>query len=640
MTIPFDGNAVTFVYIGDKLPSYAVASLKLANETSGARVQLIANSQTSKIFKSRQSDFIAIEDFYNRDLFSDATTRISSDQSFRNGFWVKSLERFFVLDQFVKYTGQKNLFHAELDQLLFGVDDLKVQIEKTFKRGMFLPFHSPNSAVASVVYINDFSSLDSLINFASTGPTFNNEMALIANWAKLHPEKIFALPTLATLEKGSNRVLPQGVQILSQFETQGVVDAAQMGQWVAGIDPRNLPLNIKPKTKFVDEDADWSLNKKDLSAFVFDLSSNQRQLHVTNSNGRTRIFNLHLHSKVHKILLSQSFSIENLITLANKKDSHLLRGTRITQLGWHFKKAYLAVRADPERLKVELSWRLNAALSLRPTSNPFISGDTFRAISHHKWESGSKHIDTEKVKAGDIIFCESELFPELIESVISKLNVKTVVILGNSDKNHRQSEVKELSSQNFPAVYAQNMVEAISKFKVLPIGIENAWRSKHGRISLKKVNKSSTTKRTFRVMWGFTVGTNPKVRIEALAALEKTNVADRIHVVNPKKHQDLLQRYAFVACPEGNGIDTHRTWEAIYFRCVPIVMRSFMSEYYERIGLPVWVIDSYDELIGAEESFLESKYKSLENKFDSSAVWVNYWIEQINESSREISKGA
>jgi hypothetical protein len=136
------------------------------------------------------------------------------------------------------------------------------------------------------------------------------------------------------------------------------------------------------------------------------------------------------------------------------------------------------------------------------------------------------------------------------------------------------------------------------------------------------------------------VGTNPKVRIEALAALEKTNIADRILAVNPKKHQDLLQRYAFIASPEGNGIDTHRTWEAMYFKCVPIVMRSFMSEYYERIGLPVWVIDSYDQLIGLEESFLESKYKSLENKFDSSAIWVNYWIEQINQSSREISKGA
>ena len=639
MTIVSGGNAVTFVYIGEKLPSYAIASLRLANETSGVRIQLIGNSSTSKTVKKIHADFIPIEEFYETDQFSEATKRITSDQNFRNGFWVKSLERFFVLDQFAKYTGQKSLFHAELDQLLFGIDDLIVQIEKTSKRGMFLPFHSPNSAVASVVYINDFSSLDSLISSASTGETFNNEMALIANWAKLNPEKIFARPTLATMGVGSSKVSPQNVVTLSEFDILGAVDAAQIGQWVAGIDPRNLPFNIKPETKFVDEEADWSLSEKDLRAFVFDVSSNQRQLHVTNSNGRIRIYNLHLHSKVHKILLSRSFSIEKLITLVNEQNRHRLRGTRTTQVGWYVKKAYLALRADPGRLKVEVSWRLNAALKLRPTSYPFISGDTFRSISHHKWERSSKQIKTEKVKAGDIIFCESELFPELCESVISRLNSRTVVILGNSDKNHLQGDVVGLNSKNTPTVYAQNVVE-VSKFKVLPIGIENAWRSKHGRISLKKIRTSRTTNRTFRVMWGFTVATNPKVRIEALGALEKTDVAVRIFEVNPKKHQDLLQKYAFVASPEGNGIDTHRTWEAIYFKCVPIVIRSFMSEYYERIGLPVWIIDSYDELIGLEENFLKDKYKSLEDKFDSSAVWVDYWIERIFESSREISKGA
>jgi hypothetical protein len=136
------------------------------------------------------------------------------------------------------------------------------------------------------------------------------------------------------------------------------------------------------------------------------------------------------------------------------------------------------------------------------------------------------------------------------------------------------------------------------------------------------------------------VGTNPKIRTEAGEALKKANTADRIFEVIPKKHQDLLGQYAFVASPEGNGIDTHRTWEAIYFKCVPIVMRSFMTEYYEHIGLPVWVVDSYDELIGLEESFLKNKYKSFEDRFDSPAVWVDYWIERIIKSSREISKGA
>jgi hypothetical protein len=639
MTDATYSNFVTFVYIGAKFPSYAIASLEIANETSGARSQLIGNSSIAKSIKKKHAEFIPLEDFYDRDLFSEASRRIASDHSFRDGFWIKSLERFFVLDQFAKYTSQNYVFHAELDQLLFGVNDLVAGIENTQKRGLFLPFHSPTTAVASVLYINDFSALDSLIRYASTGDTFNNEMALIGAWARLNPEKIFALPTPASVEKGSTKVVPEGVETLSTLDLYGTVDAAQIGQWVAGIDPRNLSLRIRPKTKFVDLEADWLLSKDDLTSFRFELSADQSQLHMNNSKGRTRLFNLHLHSKVHRILLSKNFSINKLITLANEQNHHRLRGTRTTQLGWYFKKTYLVLKSDPGRLKVELSWRLNAALKSRPTSKPFISGDTFRSISHHKWENGSKKIKTQMVNAGDIVFCESELFPELCKTVISKLSVRTVVILGNSDKNHFQDDAIGLNSTNSPIVYAQNLVEDISNFKVLPIGIENAWRSKHGRICLKKVLTPKTTNPTYRIMWGFTVGTNPKIRIEALEALKKTDVADRIFEVNPKKHQDLLKQYAFVASPEGNGIDTHRTWEAIYFKCVPIVLRSYMSEYYEQIGLPVWVIDSYEELIGLDESFLNGKYKSLEAKFDTDAVWVDYWFERILESSREISKG-
>lgn len=632
-------SCVSFVYIGEKLPNYAIPSIKIASETSGARIQLIGNSSVAKSVKKKYADFIAIEDFYSRDLFSEASKRITSDQNFRNGFWIKSLERFFVLDQFAKYTSQKNLLHAELDQLLFGVNELVSQIEKTTKRGIFLPFHNPNSAVASIVYINDFSSLESLIRTASTGETFNNEMSLISVWAKQNPEKIFALPTLATIEKGSSKVVPKGVKVLSELDTQGAVDAAQIGQWVAGIDPRNLAFNIKPETKFVDPEAEGLLSEKDLRSFVFDLSSNQRELQVTNSYGTSRLYNLHLHSKVHKILMSRNFSLQKLLALANEHDRHQLPGTRTTQLGWYLNKVLLAIKSDPGRVHVEISWRLNAALKLRPTSNPFISGDTFRSISKHKWENGSKEIDIRKVKAGDIIFCESELFPELQESIISRLTVKTVLILGNSDKNHFQDSRIGLNSSNLPTVFAQNMVEEISGFHPLPIGIENAWRSKNGRINLKKARTSSKTNRINRVMWGFTVVTNPKIRSEAMEALKQTQFADRIDQVNPKEHQDLLGQYAFVASPEGNGIDTHRTWEAMYFKCVPIVLRSFMTEYYELIGLPLWIVDSYDELIGLEETFLKNKYKSFEEKFDSSAIWVDYWVERILEASKEISKG-
>jgi hypothetical protein len=640
MRVDSSRNVLNFVFIGEKLPNYARASIKLANQTCGAKVQLIGNSSIAKSIDKKYAELIPIEEFYDKEQFTDASKRITSDRGFRNGFWIKSVERFFVLDQFAKYTAQETIFHAELDQLLFGIDDLITQIDKTFRRGMFIPFHSPTSAVASVVYINDFAALDSLINTASTGDSYNNEMELIAAWARLNPEKVFALPTLASIAKGSERVVPPHVEELSLMETLGAVDAAQMGQWVAGIDPRNVSLETKPETKFVDQEREWLLTEKDLIEFEFEVSPDQKKLHVTNSWGRTRLYNLHLHAKVHKLLLRPNFSIAKLIDFANQPNKHHLPGTRMMQLSWYFKKAYLALKSDPGRLKVEICSRVNSALKLRPTSKPFITGDTFRAIAKYKWENGSKDIDVRTVKSGDLIFCESELFSELCENVLSNLTISTVVILGNSDKNHHNVNAEKLELANYPTLYAQNLVEQIPNYNVLPIGIENAWRSKHGRISLKKARSTRTTNRKYRVMWGFTVGTNPKIRTEAGEALKKANTADRIFEVIPKKHQDLLGQYAFVASPEGNGIDTHRTWEAIYFKCVPIVMRSFMTEYYEHIGLPVWVVDSYDELIGLEESFLKNKYKSFEDRFDSPAVWVDYWIERIIKSSREISKGA
>jgi hypothetical protein len=99
------------------------------------------------------------------------------------------------------------------------------------------------------------------------------------------------------------------------------------------------------------------------------------------------------------------------------------------------------------------------------------------------------------------------------------------------------------------------------------------------------------------------------------------------------KHQKALARYAFVASPPGNGLDTHRTWEAMYLNCVPIVKRSFMTEEFERLGLPIWIVDSYEELKKYDENALKAKYLELEPKFKSDALWFDYWKDLIRKSS-------
>ena len=58
-----------------------------------------------------------------------------------------------------------------------------------------------------------------------------------------------------------------------------------------------------------------------------------------------------------------------------------------------------------------------------------------------------------------------------------------------------------------------------------------------------------------------------------------------------------------------------------------------MTEFYEEIGLPVWVIESYAELISHTESDLQNRYEELLPKFDAEALRMSYWAKRI-ESGR------
>jgi hypothetical protein len=57
-----------------------------------------------------------------------------------------------------------------------------------------------------------------------------------------------------------------------------------------------------------------------------------------------------------------------------------------------------------------------------------------------------------------------------------------------------------------------------------------------------------------------------------------------------------LAEYEFCICPEGNGVDTHRLWECIYLKVVPIVIKSASTDILKKNNIPLCVLDSWDSL--------------------------------------------
>jgi hypothetical protein len=93
----------------------------------------------------------------------------------------------------------------------------------------------------------------------------------------------------------------------------------------------------------------------------------------------------------------------------------------------------------------------------------------------------------------------------------------------------------------------------------------------------------------------------------------------------PKEFISDIVKSKFVISPEGNGVDTHRSWEAIYFKSIPIIENNADIIFKYR-DLPVIFTNDYTEIT---PEYLEKKYIEIRNTvFDFSPLFVSNYTEE------------
>ena len=127
----------------------------------------------------------------------------------------------------------------------------------------------------------------------------------------------------------------------------------------------------------------------------------------------------------------------------------------------------------------------------------------------------------------------------------------------------------------------------------------------------------------------------PDIRLEndrnnAIAALQ-----DKSFVHFAPHHQpreDLWfahQNFRYIVSPLGQGIDCHRTWEALALGSIPIVRRKPINTMFR--SLPVIEVDSWQEL---NPEFLHAQWLLNKNKRDRSPLYLSYWMKTIREAQK------
>ena len=191
------------------------------------------------------------------------------------------------------------------------------------------------------------------------------------------------------------------------------------------------------------------------------------------------------------------------------------------------------------------------------------------------------------------IFCYGHNVVKL-SLVIHLFRNPFVLVTHNSDQNIDNTPAvnRLLNDVNVVRWYAQNVNYHHPKLHFVPIGIANSMWD-HGNLSL--FERLNTNEKTHDIYMYFDIYTNPDKRIPCMEAL-----ADKIEFLpkmDVRANLERMAKYRYCICPEGNGLDTHRLWEAYYLHMVPILLRSTHTEIIEKqCGLPMILLDEWGDL--------------------------------------------
>jgi len=83
---------------------------------------------------------------------------------------------------------------------------------------------------------------------------------------------------------------------------------------------------------------------------------------------------------------------------------------------------------------------------------------------------------------------------------------------------------------------------------------------------------------------------------------------------------------AFVLSPQGNGLDCHRTWEALCLGSIPIVKSSGINTLFD--DLPVWVVQDWTEVTEENMRKIIENFRSKSFNYDK--LTLKYWQSKIN----------
>jgi hypothetical protein len=242
-----------------------------------------------------------------------------------------------------------------------------------------------------------------------------------------------------------------------------------------------------------------------------------------------------------------------------------------------------------------------------------------------------KSFNPKKVKVNDIVFIDANFIEFFFEKLHDQILEKYILITHNSIKTIDEKFEKFIDDKIIHW-FAENLtVQNNKNFSALPLGLENKKYIKNGETrSYKKIGQTVKIQKNKMVLCSFATQTNKGERQSLYNIALENNCIDIDVYKNHRIYIEKLSKYKFNLCPSGAGLDTHRFWESLIVKTIPIVKANNLVKNFESHNIPMLVVEDWSELLNFDSNFYNSFFKEKEIFFKN-AKYNNfdYWKELI-----------
>lgn len=271
----------------------------------------------------------------------------------------------------------------------------------------------------------------------------------------------------------------------------------------------------------------------------------------------------------------------------------------------------------------------------------YICGTKFRDMANYVLREGSTdlvHYPEREVGKLPVVYSSTHDFKYLMQAV-DKMDKDVVVITHNSDgevRDSRNGPLREFDADasllhpNVHAWFAQNVTVDYEGTEIvpIPIGLENRYCFDYDKAQMlfaKKADGGRSDLPTFYL--NCNVNNNKAERQQVYDLCQNllyVNVEYGYNGLDYDHFLTMTRRHCATISPRGNGLDCHRTWEALYLERIPIMRaeRGLMSWNLPIVFLKDWEeLKDYDKIMSMMSDCITESYDY--------ALSFEYWRKRI-----------